>query len=41
MEDKSSHHLDSKDRDSVSKTGSSDSKILVNDLDYDIKGGTK
>jgi hypothetical protein len=41
MEDKSSHHLDSKDRASASKNGSSYSKILVNDLDYDIKGGTK
>jgi hypothetical protein len=41
MKDKSSHHLDNKDRDSVPENGSSDSKILVNDLDYDIKGGTK
>jgi len=41
MEDKSSHHSDNKDRDSVSENGSSDNKILVTDLDYDIKGGTK
>jgi len=41
MEDKSIQHLDNMDRDSVPENGSSDSKILVNDLGYDVKGGTK
>ena len=41
MEDKYSKQLDNMDRDFAHEAGSSDSKILVNVLDYDIKGGTK
>jgi len=41
MEDKSSHQLDHMDSDFANEAGRSDSKILVNVLDYDIKGGTQ
>jgi len=39
MEDKSSRKLDNIDRDFVHEAGSSDSKILVNGLDNDIREG--
>jgi len=41
MEDKFSHHLDNKDRDSVPEDRKSNSKVLVNDLDCDNKEETK
>ncbi len=41
MEDKSSKQSNNMDRDFANEAGSRDSKILVNGLDYDIKGGTQ